>query len=139
MYGLSDEEIAAIRGGQFAGFAAPDAALLRMADAMSDTPSNINDDLTPNCARIFPKNNSWNSLPTRRWKTIAHALTGCSMWVVMACIERGCGSNNARWHRLVGAHATSWKPPRDETLLSSAAHAVNGRHWRANGLRSESL
>jgi alkylhydroperoxidase family enzyme len=45
MYGLSDEEIAAIRRGQFAGFAAPDAALLRMADAMSDTPSNINDDL----------------------------------------------------------------------------------------------
>jgi len=45
MYGLSDEEIAAIRGGQFEGFAAPDAALLRMADAMSDTPSNINDDL----------------------------------------------------------------------------------------------
>ena len=27
MYGLSDEEIAAIRGGQFARFAAPDAAL----------------------------------------------------------------------------------------------------------------
>ena len=45
MSGLSDDEIAAIREGVFEGFAEPEAALLRMADAMSDTPSNISDDL----------------------------------------------------------------------------------------------
>lgn len=45
MYGLSDEEIIAIRGGHFDGFAAPEAALLRMADAMADTPSNVTDEL----------------------------------------------------------------------------------------------
>jgi alkylhydroperoxidase family enzyme len=45
MYGWSDDEIAAIRGGNLEGFAPPEAALLRMADAMSDTPSNVSDDL----------------------------------------------------------------------------------------------
>jgi alkylhydroperoxidase family enzyme len=45
MYGLSDEEVAAIRDGAFDRFAAAEAALLRMADAMSDTPSNISDGL----------------------------------------------------------------------------------------------
>lgn len=45
MYGLSDEEIAAIREGRFEGFAPPELALLRMADAMADTPSNVSDDL----------------------------------------------------------------------------------------------
>jgi len=45
MYGLSDEEIAAIREGQLEGFAPAEAALLHMADAMADTPSNVSDDL----------------------------------------------------------------------------------------------
>ncbi len=45
MYGLSDEEIAAIRDGRYEDFALPEAALLRMADAMADTPSNVNDGL----------------------------------------------------------------------------------------------
>jgi len=45
MYGLSDEEITAIREGQIAGFAAAELALLRMADAIADTPSNVNDEL----------------------------------------------------------------------------------------------
>jgi len=45
MYGLSDEEIAAIREGQLEGFSPAEAALLRMADAMADTPSNVSDDL----------------------------------------------------------------------------------------------
>jgi len=45
MYGLSDEEIAAIRSGNLAGFAAPETALLRMADAMADTPANVSDEL----------------------------------------------------------------------------------------------
>lgn len=45
MYGLSDDEITAIRDGHFETFNAPEAALLRMADAMADTPSNVSDDL----------------------------------------------------------------------------------------------
>jgi alkylhydroperoxidase family enzyme len=45
MYGLSDEEIAAIREGRFEEFAPPELALLRMADAMADTPSSVSDDL----------------------------------------------------------------------------------------------
>jgi alkylhydroperoxidase family enzyme len=42
---LNDEEIATIRGGQFEGLVPSEVALLRMADAMSDTPSNITDEL----------------------------------------------------------------------------------------------
>jgi alkylhydroperoxidase family enzyme len=45
MYGLSDEEIVAIRDGHIEGFAPPETALLRMADAMADTPSNVSDEL----------------------------------------------------------------------------------------------
>jgi len=45
MYGLSDDEIAAIREGRLEGFAPAELALLRMADAMADTPSNVSDDL----------------------------------------------------------------------------------------------
>ena len=45
MYGLSDEEIRAVRDGRFEGFPPPELALLRMADAMADTPSNISDEL----------------------------------------------------------------------------------------------
>ncbi len=45
MYGLSDDEIAAIRDGHIDGFPPAEAALLRMADAMADTPSNVTDEL----------------------------------------------------------------------------------------------
>ena len=45
MYGLTDEEIAAIREGQFEGFAPLEETLLKMADAMADTPSNVSDEL----------------------------------------------------------------------------------------------
>ena len=45
MYGLSDDEITAIREGHLESFAPPELALLRMADAMADTPSNISDPL----------------------------------------------------------------------------------------------
>jgi len=45
MYGLSDEEIAAIREGRLEAFVPADLALLRMADAMADTPSNVSDEL----------------------------------------------------------------------------------------------
>ena len=53
MYGLSDEEIAAIRDGTLEGFAPPDAALLRVADAMSDTPSNVSDELYAELRKYF--------------------------------------------------------------------------------------
>ena len=49
MYGLSDDEIAAIREAQFEAFAPAEVALLRMADAMADTPSNVSDELYQLC------------------------------------------------------------------------------------------
>jgi alkylhydroperoxidase family enzyme len=45
MYGLSDDEITAIRDGRMESFSPPEASLLRMADAMADTPSNISDEM----------------------------------------------------------------------------------------------
>jgi alkylhydroperoxidase family enzyme len=45
MYGMSDDEVAAIREGRFDGFPPAEVALLRMADAVSDTPSNVSDEL----------------------------------------------------------------------------------------------
>lgn len=45
MYGLNDDEIAAIREGHTETFAPAEIALLRMADAMADTPSNVCDEL----------------------------------------------------------------------------------------------
>lgn len=53
MYGCSDEEIAAIRNGAFESFDPPEAALLRMADAMADTPSTINDEFYAELRRQF--------------------------------------------------------------------------------------
>ena len=53
MYGLSDEEIAAIREGSPEGFAAPEQALLRMADAMAETPSNVSDELYSELRKHF--------------------------------------------------------------------------------------
>lgn len=45
MNGLSDDEIEAIRGGNIIAFAAGEAALFRMADAMADTPANVSEKL----------------------------------------------------------------------------------------------
>jgi alkylhydroperoxidase family enzyme len=45
MYGLSDAELAQITSGGFDGFAPADAALLRMADALAETPANVSDEL----------------------------------------------------------------------------------------------
>lgn len=45
MRGLTDEEITAIRSADLARFAPAEAALLRMTDAMADTPSNVSDEL----------------------------------------------------------------------------------------------
>jgi alkylhydroperoxidase family enzyme len=53
MYGCSDDEIAAIREGRFDGFDPAEAALLRMADAMADTPSNVSDALYADLKRYF--------------------------------------------------------------------------------------
>ena len=53
MYGLSDEEIAAIRDSSLDGFAAPEQALLRMADAMAETPSNLSDELYAELRKHF--------------------------------------------------------------------------------------
>src|ERR1700758_4142581 len=53
MYGLSDEEISAIREGRIEAFAPAELALLRMADAMADTPSNVSDELYAELRRHF--------------------------------------------------------------------------------------
>jgi len=53
MYGCSDDEVAAIQEGKFQGFAPPDAALLHMADALADTPSNVSDELYAELRRHF--------------------------------------------------------------------------------------
>ena len=53
MYGLSDEEITAVREGRIEGFVPSEVALLRMADAMADTPSNVSDQLFAELRRYF--------------------------------------------------------------------------------------
>jgi alkylhydroperoxidase family enzyme len=53
MYGLSDDEITAIREGRIEGVQPPEAALLRMADAMAETPSNVSDELYAELRRHF--------------------------------------------------------------------------------------
>jgi alkylhydroperoxidase family enzyme len=53
MYGLSDEEIAEIREGRSEAFPPAEAVLLRMADAMADTPSNVGNELYQELRRHF--------------------------------------------------------------------------------------
>ena len=53
MYGLRDEELATISSGGFEGFAPQDAALLRMADALAETPANVSDELYAELRRHF--------------------------------------------------------------------------------------
>lgn len=53
MYGLSDDEIASIRSETPNGFPPPEEALLRMADALADTPSNVSDELYAELRRHF--------------------------------------------------------------------------------------
>ena len=45
MYGLNDDEIAALLAGTFETFSAPEQALLRLADGLADTPANVCDEL----------------------------------------------------------------------------------------------
>jgi|SRR5215472_3128126 alkylhydroperoxidase family enzyme len=53
MFGYSDDEISAIHEGRFEGFAPQEIALLHMADAMADTPSNVSDDLYAELRHYF--------------------------------------------------------------------------------------
>jgi len=53
MYGLNDDEITAIRDGHFETFARAEIALLRMADSMADTPSNVSDELYQDLRQHF--------------------------------------------------------------------------------------
>jgi len=53
MYGLTDDEVEAIRAGHFENFAPSEIVLLSMADAMADTPSNVSDDLYAELRRHF--------------------------------------------------------------------------------------
>ena len=53
MYGLSDDEIATIREGRIEGLVPAELALLRMADAMADTPSNVSHELYAELRRHF--------------------------------------------------------------------------------------
>jgi alkylhydroperoxidase family enzyme len=53
MNGLSDDEITAVRNGILNGFSPPESALLRMADALADTPSNVSDELYAELRRHF--------------------------------------------------------------------------------------
>jgi alkylhydroperoxidase family enzyme len=53
MYGCSDEEIEAIRSGSLERFAPAESALLRMADAMAETPSDLSDELYAELRRHF--------------------------------------------------------------------------------------
>ncbi len=53
MYGLTDDEIEAIREGRFDAFAPEEVALLRMADCLANTPANVDDDLYSELRRHF--------------------------------------------------------------------------------------
>jgi len=53
MYGLTDEEVEAVRNGNIEGFVPAEAALLRMADAMANTPSNVSEELYAELRRYF--------------------------------------------------------------------------------------
>jgi alkylhydroperoxidase family enzyme len=53
MYGLSDEEVAAIRSGGSDGFSPAETALLQVADALAATPANVSEELYAELRRHF--------------------------------------------------------------------------------------
>ena len=53
MYGLTSAQLTTITSGEFDGFDAPDVALLRMADALAETPANVSDELYAELRRHF--------------------------------------------------------------------------------------
>jgi alkylhydroperoxidase family enzyme len=53
MSGLSEDEIAALLATRFEHFPPPEQALLRLADALADTPANVSEDLYTELRRHF--------------------------------------------------------------------------------------
>jgi alkylhydroperoxidase family enzyme len=53
MFGLGDDEIAALLRGEVERFSAQEQALVRMADALADTPANVDDALYAELRRLF--------------------------------------------------------------------------------------
>ncbi len=53
MNGLSSTELATIAAGEFEGFEAEEATLLRMADALAETPANVSSELYADLRRHF--------------------------------------------------------------------------------------
>jgi alkylhydroperoxidase family enzyme len=53
MNGLSDDEVDAILGSRFDAFSPAEHALLRLADALADTPANVSDELYQELRRHF--------------------------------------------------------------------------------------
>ena len=53
MYGLSEDEISALVAGKMEVFGPAEAALLRMADALADTPANVSNELYAELRRHF--------------------------------------------------------------------------------------
>jgi alkylhydroperoxidase family enzyme len=53
MYGLSDDEIAAVLRDDVAGFSAQEQALLRLADTLSGAPVNVSDEFYAELRRHF--------------------------------------------------------------------------------------
>jgi alkylhydroperoxidase family enzyme len=53
MFGLTDDEIAAVISGDVAKFAAPEQALLNMADALVGAPANVSEELYAELRRHF--------------------------------------------------------------------------------------
>jgi len=102
MYGLSDQEIGVIREGRVEGFAPAEANLLRMADAMADTPSNVSDDLYAELRRYFSEEQLIELAAMLRSKTFERATTVCSMWEAMDYIEKDCALKSGR--RISVAH-----------------------------------
>jgi alkylhydroperoxidase family enzyme len=53
MFGMNDDEIEAVLRGELEEFSAPEQALLRMADALADTPANVSDELYAELRKHF--------------------------------------------------------------------------------------
>ena len=53
MSGLSEDEIAALLSSRFEHFSPPEQALLRLADALADTPANVGEELYAELRRYF--------------------------------------------------------------------------------------
>ena len=90
MYGLSDEEITRICEGKFDGFVPAELTLLRMADALADTPSNVSDELYCELRKHFSQESLMELAATAALENYRHASTGCSTWAAMDFIEKAC-------------------------------------------------